>query len=192
MFSRSTGASDHEFNSIFHLLDELDRHLFHRRRLLHTYVPRFDLEEFSNSYVLTGEVPGLQRSDLSLIATDNHSLEIHGQTPRAEVRESSKEPEEDVTVSKNVDTLNEAKDSLIIERSRQHGRIATWAGVTRSFRTRKLLTLPKSKKRTSDLQVRKLLSVLFQNGPPVNFIARLASQSQSKLQKSRRPYTMAW
>jgi len=121
MFSETTSASDHELNSIFHLLDELDRHLFHRRRRLHTYVPRFDLEEFSNSYVLMGEVPGLQRDDLSVIATDNHSLEVHGKTQRTEVRESNKEPDEKLAVSKDVDILKKVKDSKTIESVDQHG-----------------------------------------------------------------------
>ncbi|KAH8598376.1 heat shock protein-like protein 30 [Bisporella sp. PMI_857] len=84
--------SSHEFSPIFRLIDQIDRHFSHSHRFVHTYTPRFDLEELKDSYVLYGELPGALQKDLTIIATDNHTLEISGKTERY--------PEEGVTPKK--------------------------------------------------------------------------------------------
>ena len=82
-FINHVGQQDgHESSPVWRLLDELDRQISHRRHFIHTYSPRFDLEEIEDSYVLYGELPGVSQNNLHIIATDNHTLEISGKVER--------------------------------------------------------------------------------------------------------------
>lgn len=77
-----SGHVGHVADPIAHLIDEIDRHFSHRLHFMHTFVPRFDLEELETSYVLYGELPGALQKDLSIVATDNHTLEVSGKTEK--------------------------------------------------------------------------------------------------------------
>jgi HSP20 family molecular chaperone IbpA len=71
---------DHKFGTMFRFLDEIDRHFSHSHRFLHSYIPRFDLEELEESYILMGELPGALKEDLIINTIDDHTLEISGRT----------------------------------------------------------------------------------------------------------------
>ncbi len=114
-------ARDHEFSPVFRFLDEIDRHFPHRHRFVHTYIPRFDLQEIKDSYVLYGELPGALQKDLTIIATDNHTLEISGHVERLQDddtvqkteddRDKSEVPPEHDTEAQFVEVHHEATES---------------------------------------------------------------------------------
>lgn len=77
------GGIDRDFNPIVNYIDEFDRHFSHRHRFVNCYIPRFDLEEDAHFYYLYGDIPGARVEDISIEASDNHTLVIEGQTLRA-------------------------------------------------------------------------------------------------------------
>lgn len=111
-------SQDHEFSSAVRFLDEFDRHFSHRHRFIHTWIPRFDLEEYSKNYILFGEVPGLHIKDLSITATDAHNLEITGKTLREVIEEGKKttaKQDSNGDNSKDIDHMSVSEEAILPE-----------------------------------------------------------------------------
>jgi HSP20 family molecular chaperone IbpA len=77
-----------DFAPLFRLLDDYDDHhstrssgASHRRNNKSTapsFVPKFDVREANNSYLLDGELPGVQQKDVEIEFTDPYTLVIKG------------------------------------------------------------------------------------------------------------------
>jgi HSP20 family molecular chaperone IbpA len=82
------------FTPLFRLLDEFDNYTRevhgthtdrprHRNRGHHnSFNPRFDVRETENAYELYGELPGIDRENISIEFTDPQTLVIRGRTER--------------------------------------------------------------------------------------------------------------
>ncbi|KIW55460.1 hypothetical protein PV05_04201 [Exophiala xenobiotica] len=57
-----------------------------------TWAPRFDMKETQDSFVLDGELPGIDQKDITIEFVDDQMLSIKGRTET--VKEEGKEPEE--------------------------------------------------------------------------------------------------
>ncbi|KAJ5894402.1 30 kDa heat shock protein [Penicillium taxi] len=69
-----------DFKPLFRLLDEYETH---RSRPAHpTFTPAFDVREFSDSYHLDGELPGVDQNNIDIEFTDPQTLTIKGHTER--------------------------------------------------------------------------------------------------------------
>jgi HSP20 family molecular chaperone IbpA len=75
-----------EFAPIFHLLDDYAAHSLARSsgaacaRQIRTFQPKFDIKENRDSYELHGELPGVQRDNLTIEFTDSQTLAVKGRT----------------------------------------------------------------------------------------------------------------
>jgi len=75
-----------EFAPIFRLMDDYASHAVSRgagfgaHHQVRQFQPRFDVKENKDSYELQGELPGVQRENLSIEFTDHHTLSIKGRT----------------------------------------------------------------------------------------------------------------
>ncbi|KAL1956178.1 hypothetical protein VTO42DRAFT_7525 [Malbranchea cinnamomea] len=75
-----------EFSSLFRLLDDWESH---RAALGGTgaagtsFSPRFDVRETKDTYLLDGELPGINQRDINIEFTDPHTLVINGRAERA-------------------------------------------------------------------------------------------------------------
>jgi HSP20 family molecular chaperone IbpA len=74
-----------EFAPIFHLLDDYAAHNVARStgaaaQSLKSFQPKFDIKENKDNYELHGELPGVQRENLSIEFTDSQTLAIKGRT----------------------------------------------------------------------------------------------------------------
>ena len=91
-------ARHNDFAPLFSLLDDLTNGEVTRRQTSsgkqsqdRFFAPRFDLKELKDSYVLEGELPGVDQKDISIEFTDEHTLVVSG---RSEVhREEGTRPE---------------------------------------------------------------------------------------------------
>jgi HSP20 family molecular chaperone IbpA len=74
-----------EFAPIFHLLDDYAAHNVARSsgaaaQTLRSFQPKFDIKENKDSYELHGELPGVQRENLSIEFVDSQTLAVKGRT----------------------------------------------------------------------------------------------------------------
>jgi HSP20 family protein len=91
-------ARNNDFAPIFSLLDDLTNGEVTRRQSNSKqsqerfFAPRFDLKESKDTYLLEGELPGIDQKDISIEFTDEHTLIVSG---RSEVkREEGTRPKE--------------------------------------------------------------------------------------------------
>jgi HSP20 family molecular chaperone IbpA len=68
--------------SLLRLLSETAHHIARSHPHLHTFFPRFDLEEHATVYELFGELPGCKQKDIFIHAVDSTSITISGHTYR--------------------------------------------------------------------------------------------------------------
>lgn len=91
-------ARQNDFAPIFSLLDELTNGEVTRRQSNSKqnqerfFAPRFDLKEVKDSYVLEGELPGIEQKNVSIEFTDEHTLVVSGHVEV--VREEGTKPKE--------------------------------------------------------------------------------------------------
>ncbi|KAH6655599.1 small heat shock protein [Truncatella angustata] len=92
------------FNGLFRLIDEFDQYASQSsgenvdsnnnnnkvarqgggsRLTLPTFTPKFDLKETETSYELHGDLPGINKEDVHLEFTDDHTLRISGRVERS-------------------------------------------------------------------------------------------------------------
>ncbi|KAK2738561.1 hypothetical protein FQN57_006984 [Myotisia sp. PD_48] len=71
-----------EFNSLFRLLDDYDAHRSDRGTIT-SFNPRFDVREDKDAYILDGELPGVDQSDINIEFRDPHTLVVNGRIERA-------------------------------------------------------------------------------------------------------------
>lgn len=91
-------ARHNDLAPLFSLLDDLTNGEATRRQTSsgkqsqdRFFAPRFDLKELKDTYVLEGELPGVEQKDISIEFTDEHTLVVSG---RSEVhREEGNRPE---------------------------------------------------------------------------------------------------
>jgi HSP20 family protein len=76
------------FTPLFRLLDDFDTYSRgsqhpHRGHLTtKTFAPKFDIKEEAQSYVLEGELPGIEQKDVEIQFTDPQTISIRGRTER--------------------------------------------------------------------------------------------------------------
>jgi HSP20 family protein len=77
-------ARQNDFAPLFSLLDDLTNGEVTRRQSNSKqnqerfFAPRFDLKENKDTYVLEGELPGIDQKDISIEFSDEHSLVVSG------------------------------------------------------------------------------------------------------------------
>ncbi|KAI1879666.1 hypothetical protein JX265_002620 [Neoarthrinium moseri] len=79
------------FNGLFRLLDDFDKYSSQsstddrvgRRQHLPTFTPKFDLKETETTYELHGDLPGINKDDVHLEFTNDHTLRISGKVERS-------------------------------------------------------------------------------------------------------------
>lgn len=107
----------HQISPLWSLFDDATRQIqqleCQTRRAAAPFNPRFDLKEDKESYILEGEVPGFQESDLS-IEWNNNVLAIRGR--HESVVESGKKPEAQIAVE---DTPASETGSIKSQKSHQ-------------------------------------------------------------------------
>jgi HSP20 family molecular chaperone IbpA len=80
-FFSTLRSSDHDVIAALRFLDDFARHVHergHHHQIYRNFVPRFDLEQHSDSYHLYGELPGFRREDITIEANDGHNLQVSG------------------------------------------------------------------------------------------------------------------
>jgi len=68
-----------DISPLFRLADELDR-AARQSHQVRTFVPKFDIKESKESYELKGELPGIEQSNVNIEWSDEHTLNISGNT----------------------------------------------------------------------------------------------------------------
>lgn len=83
----SFARQSNDFAPLFSLLDDLTHGEVSRRHpnsgkqtQERFFAPRFDLKELKDAYVLEGELPGIDQSDLAIEFTDEHTLTVSGRS----------------------------------------------------------------------------------------------------------------
>jgi HSP20 family protein len=75
-----------DFSPFLRMLAEADNDAPSRQNKQHSvarpYIPRFDVREEADQFTLHGELPGIERKDVSIDFTDNNTLVIKGRTVR--------------------------------------------------------------------------------------------------------------
>lgn len=90
-------ARHNDFAPLFSLLDDLTggeatrRQSNSKQNQERFFAPRFDLKEIQDSYILEGELPGVEQKDISIEFTDEHTLVVSGHVEV--VREEGKRPQ---------------------------------------------------------------------------------------------------
>ncbi|KAK1964215.1 heat shock protein 30 [Colletotrichum sublineola] len=86
--------SDTSFTPLFRLLEDFDNYSrtggasnggargSHRNHVP-TFQPKFDVREVEDAYELHGELPGMNKNDVSIEFTDPHTLHIRGRVERS-------------------------------------------------------------------------------------------------------------
>jgi HSP20 family molecular chaperone IbpA len=90
LFQRSLYGEDPTFANLFRMLNDFDAcarevqpHVGHRRGTkLASFNPRFDVRETETTYELYGEIPGVDRKDVSIEFTEPQTMTIHGRVER--------------------------------------------------------------------------------------------------------------
>jgi len=89
LFQRIPGSGSSEFGSLFRLLDDYDAHRQQAAtsgggtvggRALSSFAPKFDVRELQDSYVLDGDLPGVDQEDISIEFSDPNTLVVRGRT----------------------------------------------------------------------------------------------------------------
>ncbi|KAK2028843.1 hsp20-like protein [Colletotrichum zoysiae] len=87
-------SSDASFTPLFRLLEDFDNYSrtagannnaargTHRSHIP-TFQPKFDVREVEDAYELYGELPGMDKNDVSIEFTDPHTLHIRGRVERS-------------------------------------------------------------------------------------------------------------
>lgn len=92
LFPRGFYASDPNFTSLFRLLDDFDTYNRevqggkeggrNTRQLARTFNPKFDVRETETAYELHGELPGIDRENVTMEFTDPQTVVIRGRVER--------------------------------------------------------------------------------------------------------------
>lgn len=92
LFPRSYLSPEASFTPLFRLLDDFDsysrevaptRQGNNARRQLPTFSPRFDVKETEAGYELHGEMPGVEKGNVSIEFTEPQTIVISGRTERS-------------------------------------------------------------------------------------------------------------
>lgn len=92
MFPRSYFAPETSFTPLFRLLDDFDNYSRETgsqtgnrqgRQVLPTFSPRFDVKETEAGYELHGELPGIDKKDISIEFTEPQTIVISGRAERS-------------------------------------------------------------------------------------------------------------
>lgn len=94
-FPRSYFAPESSFTPLFRLLDDYDNYSREvssqqgqgqrqtaRAPSLPAFTPKFDVKELENSYELHGELPGIEKNNISIEFTDDSTIVISGKVER--------------------------------------------------------------------------------------------------------------
>ncbi|OLN95843.1 30 kDa heat shock protein [Colletotrichum chlorophyti] len=88
-------SSDASFTPLFRLLEDFDNYSRQggqttngsrgqaNRTSVPTFQPKFDVREVEDAYELHGELPGMNKEDVSIEFTDAHTLHIRGRVERS-------------------------------------------------------------------------------------------------------------
>jgi len=77
-----------DFTPLFRLLDDYDSHRSStgsqggRSTSLRAFQPKFDVREDKESYVLHGELPGIEQKDIDISFTDEQTIVVKGRVER--------------------------------------------------------------------------------------------------------------
>lgn len=92
LFPRSYFAPETSFTPLFRLLDDFDNYSREQsgqaaaskgsRRALPSFSPRFDVKETEAGYELHGELPGVEKENVSIEFTEPQTIVISGRTER--------------------------------------------------------------------------------------------------------------
>jgi HSP20 family molecular chaperone IbpA len=92
LFQRAYAGEDPSFTNLFRLLDDFDSYSREvqgvplrgqgRRHLRRAFNPKFDVRETENAYELHGELPGIERENVSIEFTEPQTLVISGRVER--------------------------------------------------------------------------------------------------------------
>jgi HSP20 family molecular chaperone IbpA len=92
IFSRNLYPGDTSFTPLFRLLDDFDNYRSevaapsgqegNRRITARTFNPKFDVRETENAYELHGELPGIERENVTIEFTEPQTIVIHGKVER--------------------------------------------------------------------------------------------------------------
>lgn len=90
LFPRSYFAPEASFTPLFRLLDDFDNYSREQsshtgkspRRSLPSFSPRFDVKETESGYELHGELPGVEKENVSIEFTEPQTIVISGRTER--------------------------------------------------------------------------------------------------------------
>ncbi|KAK0656025.1 heat shock protein 30 [Cercophora newfieldiana] len=88
------GSADPGFTSLFRFLDDFDTYNresqstgqqdgSHRRQANRVFSPKFDIRETETAYELYGELPGINREQVSIEFTDPQTIVIRGRVERS-------------------------------------------------------------------------------------------------------------
>jgi HSP20 family molecular chaperone IbpA len=83
--------NEHGFAPLFRLLDDFDTYSHQQNlhqngrhhRSIQTFQPRFDVRELEDSYELHGELPGMQKENMSIEFTDSQTMMVRGRIERS-------------------------------------------------------------------------------------------------------------
>jgi len=110
-------ATDASFVPLFRFLEDFDKHYSRQvqaapatpagrrqrpqqpRPRVSTFNPRFDVRETEHTYELHGELPGLERENVTIEFTQPQTIVIHGRVERSYAPESTKTTNEPVAES---------------------------------------------------------------------------------------------
>lgn len=112
-------ARHNDFAPLFSILDDLTGGEVTRRQsnskqsTERFFAPRFDLKEVKDSYILEGELPGVEQKDISIEFTDEHTLVVSGQTEH--YREEGTRPKELESGNKDQQQLKDAPHKVTVE-----------------------------------------------------------------------------
>lgn len=90
-FPRSYFAPEASFTPLFRLLDDFDNYSREanpqgsrqgQRQVARTFSPKFDVKETENAYELHGELPGIEKDNVSIEFTEPQTIVIRGRTER--------------------------------------------------------------------------------------------------------------
>jgi HSP20 family protein len=109
-----------DLDSLFRLFDPAAQQQCARKapapaRRLRQFNPSFDIADHPTSYEVTGELPGVQQSDLSIEWADDSTLVIKGHTERTSTK--GKEPEKAATDDLAADVSDTASEKSSYYRS---------------------------------------------------------------------------
>lgn len=93
----SYAGDEPNFSGLFRLIEGFDKYAAETNRhgdkntnhkaIASVFSPKFDVKETETTYVLQGELPGVDKKDINIEFTDPQTVRIHGKVERSEDKE---------------------------------------------------------------------------------------------------------